>query len=623
MFNGIARKASLLLLTVLLFSGLVLSSFFAAHTVHAASSVTVNGVTKYQTIDGFGISEAFGQANNVKNISSANTQQQVLDLLFNKSTGAGFSILRNLLPSDSSNTIEPTGPSNPAGTPTYTWDGSSEGQVWLAQQAQSYGISQIYGDAWSAPGFMKTNGSESNGGTLCGAPGASCSSGDWRQAYANYLVQYIKDYQSAGVKLSGIAFVNEPNFTATYSSMIMSPAQSADFADVLGPTLKTAGLNTPIICCEPEGWNLAQSYASAITGDPVANSYVTTLSSHGYTQAPNSALTGTNGKHIWETEWSTFDSWNPAWDDGSSSAGFTWAQHIYDGLTSANLNAFLYWWGAIGNSTTDNEGLVKFNGSTVSTSGRLWAFANYSRFVRPGATRIGATGGDSNLETTAYTNSDGSTDVVVLNKASSDITTSFALQNTNTANGTSVVPYVTNATNNTAAQAALSVQNGAFNATVPARSLVTYVIPVSSSGGTPTPTPTPTKTVTPTPVTTPTPTKTVTPTPTPSTSAICKVSYVVNQWSSGFTANLTLTNTGTTPINGWTLVFTFPGNQQVTQGWNGIFSQQGSKATITNASYNSSIPVGSLVNPGFNGSWSGSNPSPTAFMLNGTGCSVA
>jgi O-glycosyl hydrolase len=51
----------------------------------------------------------------------------------------------------------------------------------------------IYADAWSAPGYMKTNGNDANGGTLCGLSGARCSSGDWRQAYADYLVRYVPE----------------------------------------------------------------------------------------------------------------------------------------------------------------------------------------------------------------------------------------------------------------------------------------------------------------------------------------------------------------------------------------------------------------------------------------------
>jgi Glycosyl hydrolase family 48/Cellulose binding domain len=151
--------------------------------------------------------------------------------------------------------------------------------------------------------------------------------------------------------------------------------------------------------------------------------------------------------------------------------------------------------------------------------------------------------------------------------------------------------------------------------------------PTPTSGTTPTPTtgvtPTPTKGVTPTPTTgvTPTPTTGVTPTPTATSGATCKVTYSVNQWPGGFTGGLTITNTGTTALSSWNLTFTFPGSQQVTQGWNGVFSQQGANVTVTNASWNGSLPAGTSVNPGFNASWSGSNPSPTSFSLNGSKCS--
>lgn len=101
------------------------------------------------------------------------------------------------------------------------------------------------------------------------------------------------------------------------------------------------------------------------------------------------------------------------------------------------------------------------------------------------------------------------------------------------------------------------------------------------------------------------------------------MSYVVqNQWTTGFTTSVTITNTGTTTINGWTLAFTFSGNQQVTQGWNAVFTQQGSKVTVKDAGYNGSIAAGTSVSPGFNGTWSGSNVSPTAFTLNGVTCST-
>ena len=62
---------------------------------------------------------------------------------------------------------------------------------------------------------------------------------------------------------------------------------------------------------------------------------------------------------------------------------------VAQSTAGAGLNAFLYWWGSTTPSENgDNEGLIQINGSSVIPSGRLWAFANYSRYVHPGAVRI-------------------------------------------------------------------------------------------------------------------------------------------------------------------------------------------------------------------------------------------
>jgi hypothetical protein len=147
-------------------------------------------------------------------------------------------------------------------------------------------------------------------------------------------------------------------------------------------------------------------------------------------------------------------------------------------------------------------------------------------------------------------------------------------------------------------------------------------------GSTPTATPTVgiTPTATPTHTPTPTPTNTPTATPTATNGASCKVSYVVsNQWPGGFGATITITNTGTTAINGWSLKFTFPNGQTITQLWNGSYTQSGSAVTVTNLSYNGSIAPGASTNssPGFNGAWNGTNSPPTSFTLNGATCSTS
>ncbi|HET8844514.1 MAG TPA: cellulose-binding domain-containing protein, partial [Ktedonobacteraceae bacterium] len=142
-----------------------------------------------------------------------------------------------------------------------------------------------------------------------------------------------------------------------------------------------------------------------------------------------------------------------------------------------------------------------------------------------------------------------------------------------------------------------------------------------AGGVVPTPTPTATSGTTPTP----TPTRGVTPTPTPtqtSGSSSCHVVYsITNQWQGGFQGALSISNTGSTAINGWTLVFSFANGQTITQIWNANVSQTGSQVTITNLSYDATIAPGTTLNTvGFLGSWNGTNTVPTAFTLNGVAC---
>jgi hypothetical protein len=155
------------------------------------------------------------------------------------------------------------------------------------------------------------------------------------------------------------------------------------------------------------------------------------------------------------------------------------------------------------------------------------------------------------------------------------------------------------------------------------KALGSVTIGLPGSGVIPTPTPTSTPGSTPTVTSTSTPTATSTSTP---VSGSCKVSYTVtNQWSGGFGANIAITNTSSTAWNGWTLKFSFPGNQQVTQLWNGSVTQSGSTVTITNSSYNGQVAAGATVSPGpgFNGSFTGSNPNPTLFTVNGATCTTS
>ncbi|PWI20855.1 hypothetical protein DI272_35110 [Streptomyces sp. Act143] len=438
-----------------------------APRVSAATTATIDGSTTYQPIDGFGFSEHFGRADIMHGAQGlpAQKQRELLDLLLDRSTGAGLSILR--LGIDSG--IQPTDPGGPDATPRYTWDGYDKGQVWLAKEARAYGVNRFYADAWTAPGYMKTNGTDADGGTLCGLPGAACASGDWRRAYADFLVQWAKFYGQEGVRITDIGFTNEPDWTATYDSMRLTPAQATEFVKIFGPVARAAGYR--VACCDSFGWTQQKAYTSAIEADPVARDLVSTHTGHTYASAVDGPLP--TRKRTWMSEWSpNGTTWNENWDDGSGYDGFTVASAVHDALTKGNASGYVYWYGA---SVGATRGLIQMDGENYHVSKRLWALAGYSRFIRPGATRIGATTPDAGLELSAFRNTDGNLTVVALNAGTGAQQVSYGLRNTGITAGTAT-PYLTNGSHSMARQPAVHVRGGALTATVPARSLVTYTI---------------------------------------------------------------------------------------------------------------------------------------------------
>ncbi|MET8858159.1 glycoside hydrolase family 48 protein [Streptomyces sp. NPDC004579] len=103
----------------------------------------------------------------------------------------------------------------------------------------------------------------------------------------------------------------------------------------------------------------------------------------------------------------------------------------------------------------------------------------------------------------------------------------------------------------------------------------------------------------------------------------CSVDYKTNDWGSGFTADLTITNRGTDAINGWTLTYAYTGNQTLTNGWNGTWSQSGKSVTVKNAAWNGTIGAGTAVTTGAQFTYSGTNTAPTSYAVNGTTCTGA
>ena len=115
------------------------------------------------------------------------------------------------------------------------------------------------------------------------------------------------------------------------------------------------------------------------------------------------------------------------------------------------------------------------------------------------------------------------------------------------------------------------------------------------------------------------------PTSTPTTppgggSGACRVTNAVSAWNTGLTDNITITNTGTAAINGWSLKFTLPSGQSITSGWSATFAPASGQVTATNAGYNGALAPGASTTIGFQANHTGNSGAPTGFTLNGAAC---
>ncbi|MFF4185196.1 cellulose binding domain-containing protein [Streptomyces sp. NPDC001691] len=102
----------------------------------------------------------------------------------------------------------------------------------------------------------------------------------------------------------------------------------------------------------------------------------------------------------------------------------------------------------------------------------------------------------------------------------------------------------------------------------------------------------------------------------------CEVAYATNTWQGGFTADVTVTNSGASPVDAWQLGFSLPAGQQITSAWNANVSPSSGAVTASGPPYNARIAPGGHVTFGFQGTYGGAFARPAGFSLNGTACAA-
>jgi glucuronoarabinoxylan endo-1,4-beta-xylanase len=312
----------------------------------------------------------------------------------------------------------------------------------------------VWAAPWSAPGSYKDNGTPTNGGHLLVA--------DY-DAWATTLAAFAgKLQQNAGVPLYGLSVQNEPDYTASYYSMLYTNQEMTNFIKVLGPKLAALNPRPKLMMPEVSSWGGAWGYSSSVLADSTAAQYLDIIAAHQYAgvSAPQ-----TSARPIWETEMSSFEAFDPSIGNGVGVAKW-----INDAITIGGVSAWHYWW-LIG-ANTDDEGLIGYSYNTTITK-RLYTVGNFSKFIRPGFVVVGVTGSVANVALTAYENtSTGAFVIVAINQSGSSTPITVSL---NGMSASSVTPWETSAAYNLAQQTAIPVTAGSFSANLDGLSVTSFV----------------------------------------------------------------------------------------------------------------------------------------------------
>ncbi|MCK9422636.1 MAG: glucosylceramidase [Bacteroidales bacterium] len=385
--------------------------------------ITVDTTFKYQVMEGFGAALTGSSAYLLHQRMDVTTRAATLQKLFDPENGIGISYLRLTMGASDFSLSDFSYDDPPAGETDFDLQHFSLGPdnddvvpvlKEILQISPSIGL---MGSPWSPPAWMKTNNSM-KGGKLK----TTCYS-----VYADYFVRYIQAMQSHGITISAVTLQNEPlYFTASYPCMEMQPEEQLVFIkNNVGPKFSAAGINTKIIIYD-HNWDNT-SYAISILNDATARQYIAGTAFHAYAgdvSAMSTVHYAHPDKDLYFTEIS-----GGAWAVNFGSNLMWNMKNIFIGTTLNWSRTALLWnlaldqnWGPQNNGCSNCRGVITYNVSNgqITYNEEYYSIAHFSKFVRPGATRVTATLQQAltNLQAVAFINSDGSKVLVVCNDGS-------------------------------------------------------------------------------------------------------------------------------------------------------------------------------------------------------------
>ncbi|WP_280896137.1 MULTISPECIES: glycoside hydrolase [unclassified Streptomyces] len=463
----------------------------------SAATPTVAEVSPHaaQTIDNIGASGAWW-VNDLKNFDPK-VQARVAELLFSKDGLALSSYRYNIGGGGTGVTYAPRAPENFLNDDgSYDWSKDKAGRTFLYAAAR-YGVQDLIAFVNSAPAQWKTN-AKSCGGYL---------KAENTQDFAHYVADVTDHFAKQGVTFDYISPFNEP--TNSFDScgqegMLVPVDQRDDIVRALGAEQRARQQRTGIIADESSSTVSFNTELPQWISQPDTAQYVDRLAHHTYNnpgddqRAKIYETSRSVGKRSWSTEICCFGKGGTGWAqeyDPTIDGGLNLSRIIYKDFATAHDSAF-QWWVALSemigsdpltrNDEGWNDGLIYYapnyaaNGNqTLYFTKRYYALGQYSKFVRPGAVAHNVTGVPDGVEVSTY-DDHGKWVVVANNHNTTDTAVNLHFNSKAPVRASKAVR--TSATESWANVTKPAVRGGTASATLPARSVTTYVLDQKGRG---------------------------------------------------------------------------------------------------------------------------------------------
>jgi len=334
------------------------------------AGTTVFWERERQEIDGFGGSSGWF-SNRVMGFD-ASVREPLLKLLFDEQEGIGISILRVR--------IDPR--AYPEDTREWDWEFTKVRRtIKLIQEARDIGVETVIASPWTPPTWMKSNRQAERGGVLLE---------EHYQAYADYLAGYLTGAEKQfGVTIDGLSLQNEADESKSWESCVWTVEQMTEvLRDYVGPTFERLGIDVDIMANEATMWNEAfKEWMRHMLDDAEAARYLDIVAGHRYRGPAASPFPEAreHGKRLWMTEY-----YYEAEVSSPLERALQNARIVHTFMTDAEVNAYLFWWLFADESKGNRQALVhlKEDEDAFEATKKLYAFGNFSRYVRPGYRRV-------------------------------------------------------------------------------------------------------------------------------------------------------------------------------------------------------------------------------------------